>query len=154
MVRPSIWVRSEAAIVIHRQTETPRFQPVHGDRVILRAFVERRVHVLGAVDAGQDRRQPARELVELGDVGTEDLHRDVAAHAADHLLDAHVDRLREAERQSRKVGEHLAELLNQRGLVGRLSLVRRLQDQERVGLVRAPSGRGRVRRSRCGRRCP
>ena len=82
---------------IHRQAEAPRFQPVHRDRVILRAFVEGRVHVLGAIDAGQDRRQPARDLVELGDVGPEDLHCDVAAHAADHLLDAHVDRLREAE---------------------------------------------------------
>ena len=78
----------------------------------------------------------ARDLVQLGDVGAEDLHRDVAAHAADHLLDAHVDRLREAERQSRKLGEHLAELLQQRGLVGGLPLLRRLQDQERVGLVR------------------
>ena len=102
---------------VHRQAEAPGLHPVDRDRIILRAFVERRVHVFGAIDAGQDRRQPGRDLVELRNVGAEDLDRHVAAHAADHLLHAHVDRLGEAERQAGKFGEHLAELLQQRGLV-------------------------------------
>jgi hypothetical protein len=96
--RPAFDLRTQSgANLIHRQAEAPCFQPVHGDGVILGSFVEGRVHVLGAVGVRQDRRQPARELVQLDDVGPEDLHCDVAAHAADHLLDPHVDRLREAE---------------------------------------------------------
>ena len=111
------------ADLVHRQTETSGFQPVHCDRVILGAFVEGRVHVLRAVDTRQDRRQPARELVQLRDVGPEDLDGDVAAHAADHLLDAHVDRLGEAERNSRELRQGLAELLHQRGFIRGLPLV-------------------------------
>ena len=154
MVRPSIWVRSEVAIASTVRPRRPASIRFTDDRIILRAFVERRVHVLGAIDAGQDRRQLARDLVELRDVRTEDLHRDVAAHAADHLLHAHVDRLREAERQSRKVGEHLPELLQQRGLVGRLSLLRRASGPETCRSDWAPSDRGRVRPIRFARRCP
>ena len=96
MVRPSIWVRSE--LEIESQAETSRLHAVHRNRVILCTLIECGVDILGAVDAGQNDRQLVRNLVKLGDVRAEDLHSDIAANAADHLLHAHVDRLREAER--------------------------------------------------------
>ena len=85
IVRPSIWVRSELEIASTVKPRRPASMRFTDNRIILRALVERGVDILGAVDAGQNGRQLAGDLVELCDVRPENLHRDIAAHAADHL---------------------------------------------------------------------
>jgi hypothetical protein len=105
-------VRSEGNR-IHRQTETTRLQPVHRDRIILRAFVERRVHVLGAIDAGQDRRQLACYLIELRDVriGL------TATSPRTPLIISWTASIGCVKRSdSPESGEHLTELLKESGL--------------------------------------
>ena len=59
---------------------------------------------------------PARRF-SVGEVGAEDLDRQVAAHAGQHFRHAHLDRLREAEADAGEVGHDRAHLVDQPGLV-------------------------------------
>ena len=106
--RPSIWVRSEAAIVSTAKPRRPGLQPVRLEPCRYCAPSLTVVYTSSAPSMPrQDRRQLACDLVQLRRCRGQNLHRDVAAHPADHFLDAHVDRLREAERTVPEISEHL-----------------------------------------------
>ena len=66
---------------------------------------------------------------------TEDLHRQVAAHAGEHLRHAHFDRLGEAVGDAREVLHHLAQLVGEPFLVRLAPFGTRLEHQEGIGLV-------------------
>ena len=53
-------------------------------------------HVGGALDPAQDAGDLVRRAQHRVEVVAEDLDRDVAAHAGDQLVEAHLDRLRES----------------------------------------------------------
>jgi hypothetical protein len=123
--------------ILHREAVASRRQPVHRHAQVLHAVVLDRVHVLVARNLLDQRFDLRGQLVELVQLRAEHLDRHVAAHADDHLRDAHVDRLGEAVLHARQIVQDLADLVDQRVLVCQLPFIARLEHEEGVGLVQA-----------------
>jgi hypothetical protein len=123
--------------IVHVQPEPAGRQPVDLDLHVLDAIVLQGEGVLGArypLDPGLDLRGQAVQGVQVGAI---DLDRQVAAHAGQHLGDAHVDGLGEGKAHAGKVGHDGAQLVGQPGRIRVTPGVAWLQHHEGVGLVQA-----------------
>ena len=94
------------------------------------------LHVLRARDRRDDALDLVRRRHELVQVVAEELDRELRLHAAQQLVDAVRDRLREVERDARDLGELLLHRLDQLGLVAPgLPLLLRLERDDRLDVV-------------------
>ena len=97
-------------------------------------------------DAAQDRRRSALAAFSIGvELVAEHLDRDIAAHAGEQLVEAHLDRLREFVDDCRGAARRAASMRRDQLVLGQLRigpLLLRLQDDEGVGSI----GRHRIGR--------
>ena len=107
-------------------------------------------HVDGAGHVPGHRLDGARQVAEHGEIGTEDLHRDVRPRAREHVVDPVRDRLADGDVHARNEREPLADLLQHLLL---RSVLHRQVDVELGGLD-ALQVLVELGPSRCGGRSP
>ena len=123
--------------VFNIQTQSSRPQSINLHRVVLHTVVLQGNHIFRTGDTLQDGDCTLRQRVQLRQIRTKDLNRDIAANAGQHLGHAHFNRLSKAVRDARKILHRCADRGDNRCLIAMPPLFARRQHKEHIGLVKS-----------------